>query len=60
VKLAATARLSRALGLPRSVAFGLGRIRVLQRRVLAEAGHEAGRGNVVSAAGLLVLWLVGL
>lgn len=60
MKLAATARLSIALGQPRGVAFGLMRLRAIQRQVLARAGHEAGRGNVVTAAGLLVLWLVGL
>ncbi|MBK3399081.1 hypothetical protein [Methylobacterium ajmalii] len=60
MKLAATARLSLALGQPRGVAFGLMRLRAIQRQVLAAAGHEAGRGNVVTAAGLLVLWLVGL
>ena len=60
MKATATARLSLALGQPRGVAFGLMRLRAIQRRVLAQAGHEAGRGNVVTAACLLVLWLVGL
>lgn len=60
MKLATTARLSLALGQPRGVAFGLMRLRVIQRQVLAKAGHEAGKGNVVTAAGLLILWLVGL
>ena len=60
MKLVATARLSLALGQPRGVAFGLMRLRAIQRQVLARAGHEAGKGNVVTAAGLLVLWLVGL
>ncbi|TGD91408.1 hypothetical protein [Methylobacterium nonmethylotrophicum] len=58
MKLAATARLSLALGQPRSVAFGLMRLRAMQRRILAEAGHEAGKGNVLTATGLLVLWLL--
>ncbi|GJD66599.1 hypothetical protein [Methylobacterium frigidaeris] len=60
MKLATTARLSLALGQPRGVAFGLMRLRAIQRRILAKAGHEAGKGNVITAAGLLVLWLVGL
>lgn len=60
MKLAATARLSLALGQPRGVAFGLMRLRAIQRQVLAQAGHEAGKGNVITAAGLLVLWLAGL
>jgi len=60
VKIATTARLSLALGQPRGVAFGLMRLRAIQRQVLARAGHEAGKGNIVTAAGLLVLWLVGL
>ena len=59
MKLATTARLSLALGQPRSVAYGLMRLRAIRRQVLAEAGHEAGKGNVVTAAGLFVLWLVG-
>lgn len=60
MKLATTARLSLALGQPRGVAFGLMRLQAIQRQVLARAGHEAEKGNVVTAAGLLVLWLVGL
>ena len=60
MKLATTARLSLAVGQPRGVAFGLMRLRAIQRQVLARAGHEAGKGNVVTAAGLLILWLVGL
>lgn len=60
MKLATTARLSLALGQPRAVAYGLMRLRAIQRQVLAQAGHEAGKGNVVTAACLLVLWLAGL
>ncbi|BCM88130.1 hypothetical protein [Methylobacterium indicum] len=59
MKLAATARLSLALGQPRGVAFGLMRLRAIQRQVLAKAGHEAGKGNVVTAACLLVLYFAG-
>jgi len=59
VKLAATARLSLALGQPRSVAYGLMRLRAMQRRILAEAGHEAGKGNVITAVVLFVLYLAG-
>ncbi|MCF4123836.1 hypothetical protein [Methylobacterium sp. SyP6R] len=59
MKTAATARLSLALGQPRGVAFGLMRLRAIRRQVLAKAGHEAGRGNVVTAAVLVVLYLAG-
>ncbi|SFV14497.1 hypothetical protein SAMN02799631_05884 [Methylobacterium sp. 174MFSha1.1] len=59
MKLATTARLSLALGQPRRVAFGLMRLRAIQRQVLARAGHEAGKGNVVTAAALILLWLAG-
>ncbi|AWB26173.1 hypothetical protein DA075_35470 (plasmid) [Methylobacterium currus] len=59
MKSAATARLSLALGLPRSAALGVARLRVIRRRVLVQAGHEAGRGNVVTATVLLVLYLAG-
>lgn len=59
MKSATTARLSLALGLPRSAALGVARLRVLRRRVLVQAGHEAGRGNVITATVLLVLYLAG-
>ncbi|KMO20719.1 hypothetical protein [Methylobacterium platani] len=59
MKIATTARLSLALGQPHGVAFGLMRLRAIQRQVLARAGHEAGKGNVVTAAVLIVLYLAG-
>ncbi len=59
MKTAATARLSLAIGQPRSVAFGLMRLRAIRRQMLAKAGHEAGKGNVVTATALLVLYLAG-
>ena len=59
MKLATTARLSLALGQPRSVAYGLMRLRAIRRQVLTRAGHEAGQGNVVTAAVLIVLYLAG-
>lgn len=59
MKLATTARLSLALGQPRGVAFGMMRLRVIRRRVLTRAGHEAGKGNVVTAAALILLYLAG-
>jgi len=31
----------------------------MQRRILAEAGHEAGKGNVITAVVLFVLYLAG-
>ena len=52
-------RAALVLGLP-EVARNIGRARRWSRALPALAGHEAGKGNVVSAAGLLVLWLVGL
>ncbi len=58
MKIATTARLSLALGQPHGVA-SLMRLRAIQRQVLARAGHEAGKGNVVTAAVLIVLYLAG-
>lgn len=51
-------RAALALGLP-AVARGLGRMRRWTRALPVRAGHEAGRGNVVTAAGLIALYLVG-
>lgn len=38
----------------------LGRARRWLHNVLSRTGHEAGRGNVVTAFGLLLLYAVGL
>ena len=59
MKARLTMRAALALGLP-AVARGIGRTRRVYRDLLARAGHEAGRGNVVTAAGLLALYLAGL
>lgn len=59
MKTAATARLSLALGQPRGVAFGMMRLRAIRRQVLNRAGHEAGKGNVITATALIVLYLAG-
>lgn len=56
MKTRLTMRAALALGLP-AVARGIGRLRRWHGDVLTRAGHEAGKGNVVSAAGLVVLWL---
>ncbi|MDR7039860.1 hypothetical protein J2X36_004638 [Methylobacterium sp. BE186] len=55
MKARLTMRAALALGLP-AVARGLGRLRRWHRDLLARAGHEAGRGNVLTAAGLLLLY----
>ena len=54
-----TMRASLALGLP-TVARGIGRLRRLHRDVLARAGHEAGRGNVVTATVLVAVYLLAV
>ena len=51
-------RATLALGLPSSVARGVGRMRRLHRVLLARAGHEAGKGNVITAAILLAVYVV--
>ena len=50
-------RAALALGLP-AVARGLGRLKRMRRALLRDAGHEAGRGNVVTAAVLVALYVV--
>lgn len=57
MKTATTMRATLALGLPSSVARGVGRMRRLHRVLLARAGHEAGRGNVITAAVLVAVYL---
>ncbi|GEP07390.1 hypothetical protein [Methylobacterium oxalidis] len=54
MKIRLTMRTALALGLP-ALARGLGRLRRWQRDLLARAGHEAGRGNVLTAAVLLLV-----
>ncbi|WP_264051637.1 hypothetical protein [Methylobacterium flocculans] len=52
-----TMRAALALGLP-AVARGVGRLKRLRCALLRDAGHEAGRGNVVTAAVLKVFYVV--
>ncbi len=47
------------LGLP-CAARQIGRARCFCRAILDRAGHEAGKGNVVTATVLLGLYLAGL
>lgn len=59
MKIRISQRAALVLGLS-SVARALGRARRWRHAVLDKAGHEAGRGNVVTATGLVILYLVGL
>lgn len=59
MKTRLTMRAALALGLP-SLARGIGRMRRASRDLLDSAGHEAGRGNVVTAAVLAALYLAGV
>ena len=59
MKARLTMRAALPLGLP-NAARGVGWARRFCRELLVRAGHEAGRGNVVTAAGLLLFYLAGL
>ena len=59
MKSTLTMRGALALGLP-AVARGIGRLRRLHRDLLAQAGHEAGRGNVLTAALLVAVYLMAV
>lgn len=59
MKTRLTMRAALALGLP-SLARGIGRMRRAGRALLDRSGHEAGRGNMVTAAALVVLYLAGV
>lgn len=50
-------RAALALGLP-AVARGLGRLKRIRCALLRDAGHEAGRGNVLTATVLAALYEV--
>lgn len=52
-----TMRGALALGFP-AVARGVGRLARMRRDLLARAGHEAGRGNVITATVLVALYMV--
>lgn len=59
MKTRLTMRAALALGLP-SLARGIGRMRRASRSILDGAGHEAGRGNVLTATVLVALYLAAL
>ena len=59
MKARLTMRAALAFGMP-AVARGLGRLRRLQCALLARAGSEAARGNVVTAAVLVGLYVLVL
>lgn len=59
MKARLTMRAALALGLS-PVARNFGRGQRWCRALLDRAGHEVGRGNVVTAAGLVILYIVGL
>ncbi|OAH29752.1 hypothetical protein AX289_29520 [Methylorubrum populi] len=59
MKARLTMRAALALGLP-SLARGIGRMRRASRSILDGAGHEAGRGNVLTATVLVALYLVAI
>lgn len=57
MKTRTTMRAALALGLP-AVARGLSRLKRIRYALLRDAGHEAGRGNVITAAVLVALYVV--
>lgn len=59
MKLRLSQRAALAFGYS-DVARAIGRLRRWQRGVLKRAGHEAGRGNVVTAAVLVAVYVVAL
>lgn len=59
MKTRLTMRAALALGLP-AVARGIGRLKRMRCALLDQAGHEVGRGNVVTATVLVAIYLVAL
>ena len=59
MKTRLTMRAALALGLP-AVARGVGRLKRMRCDLLARAGHEAGRGNVLTATVLVALYVAAL
>jgi len=57
MKTSLTMRAALALGLP-AVARGVGRLKRLRSALLHDAGHEAGRGNVITATVLVAFYMV--
>lgn len=56
MKTRITMRAALALG-PPAVARGLGRLKRIRCALLRDAGHEAGRGNVLTATVLVALYM---
>lgn len=59
MKARLTMRAALAFGLP-SLARGIGRMRRASRNILDGAGHEARRGNVLTATVLVALYFVAI
>lgn len=57
MKTRITMRAALALGFP-AVARGLGRLTRMRYALLRDAGHEVGRGNVITATVLVALYTV--
>lgn len=57
MKTRITMRSTLALGLP-AVARGVRRLKRIRCTPLRETGHEAGRGNVITATVLVALYMV--
>ena len=56
MKTRLTMRAALALGLP-AVARGAGRLERFRRKIIQEAGHEVGRGNVITATVLIAIYV---
>lgn len=57
MKTRLTMRAALALGLP-AVARGLDRLKRIRCALLRDAGHEAGRGNVIMSTVLVAIYVV--
>ena len=57
MKTRLTMRAALALGLP-AAARGLGRLKRIRCALLRDAGHEVGRGNVITATVIVALYVV--
>lgn len=57
MKTRTTMRAALALDLP-ATARGIGRLKRMRCVILRDASHEAGRGNVITAAVLVALYVV--
>ncbi|MCC0808709.1 hypothetical protein FPV16_21295 [Methylobacterium sp. W2] len=59
MKLRLTQRAALAFGYS-DMARGIGRLQRWQRGILSRAGHEVGRGNVITAAVLVAVYMAAL